>query len=96
MISPVAYRLQLPEALGCLHDVFHSSLLKLHHGLGPPRAEPLVVETSAAEPEYEVESILRSRQRRQNQRQWVEYLVKWKGYPVYEATWEPEDNLANA
>ena len=60
MISPVAYRLQLPEALGCLHDVFHASLLKPHHGPVPPRADPIVVDTSAAEPEYEVESILRS------------------------------------
>ena len=61
MISPVAYRLQLPEALGHLHNVFHASLLKLHHGPVPPRADPIVVDTSAAEPEYEVESILRSR-----------------------------------
>ena len=58
MISPAAYRLQLPEALGCLHDVFHASLLKPHHGPVPPRADPIVVDTSAAEPEYEVDSIL--------------------------------------
>ena len=25
-----------------------------------------------------------------------EYLVKWKGYPSYEATWEPLQNLQNA
>ena len=61
MISPVAYHLQLPEALGRLHDVFHASLLKPHHGPVPPRADPIVVDTSAAEPEYEVESILHSR-----------------------------------
>ena len=61
MISPVAYHLQLPEVLGRLHDVFHASLLKPHHGPVPPRADPIVVDTSAAEPEYEVESILRSR-----------------------------------
>ena len=61
MISPVAYRLQLPEALGGLQDVFHASLLKLHHGPVPPHAGPIVVDTSATEPEYEVESSLRSR-----------------------------------
>ena len=58
MISPVAYRLQLPEALGRLHDVFHASLLKLHHGPVRAHADPIVVDTSAAEPEYEVDSIL--------------------------------------
>ena len=61
MISLVAYRLQLPEALGCLHNVFHASLLKPHHGAVPHHAGPIVVDTSAAELEYEVESILRSR-----------------------------------
>ena len=61
MISSVAYRLRLPEALGRLHDVFHASLLKAHHGPVPPRADPIVLDTSAAEPQYEFESILHSR-----------------------------------
>jgi hypothetical protein len=26
----------------------------------------------------------------------VEYLVQWKGYPEWEATWEPGSNLKNA
>ena len=60
MISPVAYHLQLPEALGRLHNIFHASLLKPHHGAVPHCTDPIVVDISAAEPEYEVESILRS------------------------------------
>ena len=96
MISPVAYRLQLPEALARLHDVFHVSLLKPHHGAVPYCADPVVVDTTAAEPEYEVETILRSRQHQQTRRHWVEYLVKWKDYPIHEATWEPADHLADA
>ena len=26
----------------------------------------------------------------------MEYLIFWKGYLAHEATWEPEENLANA
>ena len=61
MISPVAYRLQLPAALARLHDVFHSLLLKPHHGAVPYQADPVVLDTTATEPEYEVEIILGSR-----------------------------------
>ena len=27
---------------------------------------------------------------------WLEYLVKWKNYPLEEASWEPVMNLTNA
>ena len=56
----MAYHLQLPESLGRLHDVFHVSLLKPHHGAVPYREEPIVIDPAAAtEPEFEVEAILR-------------------------------------
>ena len=42
--------------------------------------------------EYEVEGILRHQGKRFRHR----YLVLWKGYPLTEATWEPESHLANA
>ena len=96
MISPVAYHLQLPAALARLHYVFHISLIKPHHGAVSYRADPVVVDTTTAEPEYEVETILHSRKCKYNWHQWVEYLVKWKDYPMHEATWEPADHLANA
>lgn len=40
------------------------------------------------EPEWEVDFVLDKR--------YDKYLVKWKGYDVSEATWEPEENLENA
>ena len=41
---------------------------------------------------YEVEKIL-------DKQVWyccTEYLVKWMGYPEYDATWEPAANLKNS
>lgn len=96
IISPVAYRLALPPDLR-IHPVFHVSLLK-------PYKDPSLVEHRAAplppppaisingQDEYEVERILDKRTRRRK----VEYLVKWIGYPEYEATWEPLAHLTNA
>jgi hypothetical protein len=42
--------------------------------------------------EYEVDTILAQRGRERNR----SYLVKWKGYPLWEATWEVAGNLTNA
>ena len=57
--SPVAYRLKLPDSFGCLHNVFHASLLKPHRGAVSYHAEPIVVEAgAAAEPEFEFEALL--------------------------------------
>ena len=46
--------------------------------------------------EFEVERVLEHRRVRRG-RVWVdEYLVKWVGYGLFEATWEPSAYLANA
>ena len=50
---------------------------------------PVIVD---GEEEYEVEAILRHKG--QNARRL--YQVLWKGYPITEASWEPESNLQNA
>ena len=42
--------------------------------------------------EYEVEGILRHQGKGAHHL----YLVLWKGYPLHEATGEPESHLANA
>ena len=44
------------------------------------------------EEEYEVEAILRHKGKGASRR----YLVLWKGYPLTEASWEPESHLQNA
>lgn len=42
---------------------------------------------------FEVETIL---DKRVNPDGTADYLVKWKGYPMTQRTWEPEDSLAYA
>ncbi|OSG36237.1 hypothetical protein R555_24470, partial [Salmonella enterica subsp. enterica serovar Give] len=44
------------------------------------------------QPEYEVESILDKKTLRGQDY----FLVKWKGYPTSDNTWEPKRNLKNA
>jgi hypothetical protein len=45
------------------------------------------------EPEFEVEVVLKSRQFRGRER---EYLVKWKGYHPIEASWVNESDMEHA
>ena len=42
-----------------------------------------------------MEDLLDHRTRRRGSASGLEYLVKWKGYSVFEATWEPASNLTN-
>jgi len=99
VISPTAYELVLPSSMR-IHPVFHVHLLKPYldgRDAMPervpthPRPTPAVHE-EGEEPEWEVESVLDQRRRGQQ----LQYLVKWKGYPLEEASWEPESHLANA
>jgi hypothetical protein len=46
--------------------------------------------------EYEVEKILDMRERKRGRKNTREFLVKWKGYPEFDAPWEPESHLTNA
>ena len=45
--------------------------------------------------EFEVEDLLDHCTRRRGSASGLEYLVTWKGYSVFEATWEPASNLTN-
>ncbi len=91
VVSCVSYRLALPPRFSALHDVFHVSQLKPHHG--PVRPEPEAVFTDAEGTEhFEVEAIVAHRGNGRRRR----FLVKWAGYPAHDNTWEPESNLEGA
>jgi len=83
----MAYRVQLPEALKRVHNVFHVSSLKVYHQDGnyqPPPLPRLIDE----ELEYDVDWIESTRyegKRRQ-------YKVHWVGYSD-DTTWEKVENL---
>ncbi|CAG8794122.1 24900_t:CDS:1, partial [Dentiscutata erythropus] len=95
VISTTAYRLRLPSNLK-IHPVFLVSMLKpykenltdFNRDISPP--PEVIPETN--EEEYEVETILDKKLMRRK----PFYLVKWKGYPLHDATWEPKENLTNA
>ena len=77
-----------------IHSTFHVSHLKRYlqpdefiREVEPP--PPKLVERVL---EYEIEGILRHRGKGVRRR----YLVLWKGYPLEEATWEPEMHLDHA
>ena len=71
-----------------IHDVFHAALLRPYkendiYGENYPEPPPELVE---GEEVYEVESILNHRKRGRG----YQYYVKWKGYPISDASWDPE------
>ena len=88
-VGPVAYRLELPASLARLHPVFHVSLLKPFVGEPPEQREPVFIAEEGAE--LEVERIAAHRVTRGR----LQFLIHWKGFPVWEASWEPEANLEN-
>src|SRR5271155_2785851 len=95
IISTTAYKLDLSEIMR-IHPVFHVSLLKLYkespEEFVRPTPPPAIFIPETNQEEYEVETILDKRIIHKR----LQYLIKWKGYPLYNATWEPLENLDNA
>src|ERR1700734_95526 len=87
VLGPVTYRLQLP-ATWRIHNVFHAALLrpyKENEVYGENFVEP-PPELEEGEEVYEVETILNHRKRGRG----YQYFIKWRGYPITDASWEPE------
>ncbi|KAI3458616.1 hypothetical protein Pfo_015279, partial [Paulownia fortunei] len=95
-VGKVSYRIDLPSSLK-IHLVFHVSMLKPYHGdeedpsRGQSHRAPPVVTKSY---DKEIEEVLTKKTVRQRGvRPCSQYLIKWKGLPESEATWEPAEDL---
>lgn len=91
VLGPVTYRLKLPTTWR-IHNVFHAILLKPYtenkvYGENFPLPPPDILDGEV----YEVELIIRHQKRGRS----YQYLVKWEGYPISEASWEPEDSFSD-
>ena len=89
--SPLTYRLKLPTTWR-IHNIFHAVLLKKYretetYGENYPEPPP---ELEEGEEVYDVETILRRRKRGRG----YQYFVKWRGYPITDASWEPEQSFS--
>jgi len=94
-VNDNAFKLDLPHTMR-QHPVFNADLLKPYVSSPPSfpdrtpsRPPPILVDDVE---EYEVESILDFKIERRSPK----WLVKWKGYPIDEATWETKNAFTNA
>lgn len=98
VVNDVSYELCLPSTMK-IHPVFHISKLKAYkqtdkYEREEKQSRPPAIEIIDGEQAWEVERILKRRTKKGRGRSVsVEYLVLWKGYPEWEATWEPATNI---
>jgi hypothetical protein len=91
-IGKVAYELELPEG-SKIHNVFHVSCLKKAVGQQINTSQELPPLDEEGQLELVPEEILEQRERRLRNRITRECLVRWRGLPVEDATWEGEHIL---
>ncbi|XP_073151819.1 uncharacterized protein [Henckelia pumila] len=95
-VGKVSYRLDLPNTLK-IHSVFHVSMLKPYYpdeedtSRGDSHRAPPVVTNSFDKDVEEVHS--KRIERRRGVQPRIQYLIKWKGLPESEATWETKHDL---
>ena len=101
-VGTSAYRIRIPSSWK-VYNFFNESLLKPYYAPVYPNqttnsgGEDEEAPHDITDREYKVEKHLDSRISKKGRGQGkLEYLVKWKNYPVEEASWEMKENLENA
>ena len=87
-ISDVSYKIDLPKNFR-IHPIIHIEELEPFPKDKFNREDPLPPTLVNGHEEYEVEKVLDKRKHYGK----IQYLIKWKGYPHSESSWEPESNL---
>ncbi len=93
-LPQVTFSLELPEPIRArkIHNAFHTKMLRpfsVSESFGRSQEGPPPALYDAEDPEYEVETILKSRRRRGR----IQYVVNWKGYPDSDSSWVSEKDL---
>jgi hypothetical protein len=91
-VGEVAYELELPEG-SKIHNVFHVSCLKKVVGQFISTSEELPPLDEEGQLELVSEEILEFRERKLRSRVIRECLIRWRGLPVEDATWESKQVL---
>jgi hypothetical protein len=91
-VGEVAYELELPEGRN-IHNVFHVSYLKKVVGQQINTSEELPPLDEEGQLELLLEEVLKQRECRLRNMVTKECLIRWRGLPVEDATWEGENIL---
>ena len=85
VLGPVTYRLKLLDTWSILLKPYQENEV---YGENFTMPLPDIVN---GEEVYQVKTILKHRRRGQG----YQYLIKWEGYPITEALWEPESAFSD-
>jgi hypothetical protein len=91
-IGEVAYKLDLMEG-SKIHNIFHISCFKKVMGQQINISEELPPFDEEGQLELVPEEVLEQREHRLRSRVSKEFLVRWRGLPLEDATWEGEHIL---